>query len=376
MPLLRSGSLRAGKSIFRQFPVQIAGITTNTGKHQVKQTVQPQIIEICTDADGHPLISLGEPGSIILLVAAAGDKAFLQMKEGAQKTDNNLISTAARDLASRVEKNRNTRRTINDTLSIMEMKYGDKIVTPDIIIDRLVQFNILAFDYHGATPDPTAFTLVQYSDTDQPASVEALLLVYPPVLNRIEKEAMRQMPQPAGDAALLKQVQGSFIKDVEKAVNKGANEVGKVANDAGHAVSDAATDVGQAVVQTANDAGQAVVDTTEGANAAFEALEGVNVNQVAQDAQDGNQAAVMNDLATVGPNRAQDQVMDAGDAEAEADVAAATAEETTEFAIIGAPARTQALQAMPAQRSHGILANEPDVDELLEYRFSVFASKA
>lgn len=353
--------------MFQHFPVQIAGITTNRGKLQVKQTVQPQIIEVPTDAGGYPLLGLGDPGSIILLVAPAGDEAFLQMKEGALKTDNNLVTAAARNLASRVEKNRN--RIGTDALAVMEMKYGNKIVAPDIVIDPLLQFNILAFGYQGAALEPQAFTLVQYSDAADPASIDALLLVYQPVLNRIEKEAMRQMPQPAGNATLLKQVEGSFIKDVGKAVNKAANDVG-------HAVVNTADDVGKAVVNTANDAGQAAAITAEATNVAIETLVGVNAKDVANDAQNGNQAAVMNDLATVGPNRAQDQVMEAAEAEGETDATLAVAtEETTEFAIIGAPAREQALKAMPAQRSQGILANEPNVDELLEYRFSIFASK-
>lgn len=369
MPLLYRKSLSARTILDRHFPIQNTGLINRAGKSHAGLRVNFQSMEIPHDADGNPAIGIGTPGSIVLLVAPAGDQAFLQMKEGALQLDNSLVTIAARNLATRVGKLavKNKRKTTTDALALVEMKYGGKTVAADIVIDRFLQFNILAFNYHSAIPDAGEFSLEQYSPSGSPVPLEALILVYTPFLNRIEKEAMRQMPQAGGEAVLLRQVQGSFIKDVGKAVNKAAGDVGK-------GVEHAANDVGKGVENAATDVADAAVDTADGANAAFETLEGVNVKQTVQDAEDGDVYAVAGDLAGIGENEAQGQVMDAAEAEGEEEAVTAAIAEETEFAAAGAPLRSQLLKTKAAQRPF-TWAAEPDVDELLDYRSFVFASK-
>jgi hypothetical protein len=341
-----------------------------------------RVVHVPSGADGRPAIAVGRPGSIVAIVAPAGDPLFQQAAGGAQRVRYDEVNAALAALGARAEAVRAQRRPRGMAVATVRLEYSGATVADAIAIAAEIGFNIVSFDYRGAALDPAAFALRQ--DAQSSVVLEALLLVHPPRLNAIERAAMLEMPDAGTEALFVPRLAGSFIKDVEKGVNKAAHDVDKAAKDVGADVAEA-IDVGDDVVNAENavaagaeDAAQDVAnfaeDNAEGANAVFAELEGIDVNQIVDDAEDGNQQAVMHDVADGTQGQAQDRAMAGAEAEAGEEVALAAAAEETEVMAAGVRASTHLLTATPRVAAARLTA-EPNVDELLAYRTFVFSSR-
>ncbi|HEY5811633.1 MAG TPA: hypothetical protein VIT23_03150 [Terrimicrobiaceae bacterium] len=162
------------------------------------------VIEIPEMAQAEDFSHLA-PGTVTAFIAREGEPHLAKLTEAIQANDSkefNLVTDQIKKMAAELSReiagagiyDESPPRVIP---SLAELSYANKTLTSYVHLDNVLRVHVHAFPYNGGYLDRNRFSMVEYYRAGTDTPLTCLLLIRPPKLSEIEREALRLVPSNA-----------------------------------------------------------------------------------------------------------------------------------------------------------------------------------